>query len=60
MEAFFKVAKIKHEKVLSITTKNAIKEILGTAKSCGLTVEGKNPVEVQKEVDNGIYDSLLK
>ena len=60
IDAVVKVAKIKHEKILSISTRNAVKEVLGTALSCGLTVEGKNPTEIQKEVDNGTYDSLLK
>jgi large subunit ribosomal protein L11 len=25
----------------------------------GITVEGKDPREVQKEVDEGVYDSVL-
>jgi large subunit ribosomal protein L11 len=39
--------------------KNAVKEVLGTAISCGITVEGKHPRDVQKEIDQGLYDKVL-
>ncbi len=34
--------------------------VLGTALSLGLTVNNRNPKELVKEVDQGLYDSLLK
>jgi large subunit ribosomal protein L11 len=39
--------------------KRAVKEVLGTCVSMGVTVEGKDPKDVQKEVDEGKYDSTL-
>jgi large subunit ribosomal protein L11 len=48
-----RIAKMKAGEVLSYDLKNTIKEILGTCLSMGVTVEGKNPREVQKEIDEG-------
>jgi len=39
--------------------KAAVKEILGTGVSMGVTVEGKDPRAVQKEIDEGKHDALL-
>ncbi|MGD2249968.1 MAG: 50S ribosomal protein L11 [Candidatus Methanofastidiosia archaeon] len=50
MEQVEKVARIKIENMLSYTEKNAVKEVLGTCVSMGVTVEGKDPREVQKEL----------
>jgi large subunit ribosomal protein L11 len=38
----------------------ATKEVVGTCVSMGLTVEGKDPKTVQKEIDEGIYDDKLQ
>ena len=54
-----KIAKMKEEVLLSLGLKNAVKEVLGTAISCGLTVENKHPHEVQKEIDDGVHDSSI-
>lgn len=59
MEQALKVARMKFDALLSPNYKNAAKEIIGTCVSMGITVEGKDPREVQKEVDEGIYDSVL-
>jgi large subunit ribosomal protein L11 len=40
--------------------KSKVKQIVGTCKSVGVTVEGKNPKEVIKEIDEGKYDDQLK
>jgi len=40
--------------------KGAAKEIMGTCVSMGVTVEGKDPREAQREVDDGKYDAILK
>lgn len=61
MEQIVKVAKEKLDVMLSKENlKKAVKEVLGTALSMGLTVEGKDPKEVQKEVDEGKWDSVIK
>jgi len=59
MEQMVKIAKIKGPQLLAPDTKNATKELLGTCVSIGVTVEGKDPREVQKEIDAGNYDNLF-
>jgi len=53
---FEKVVKIAKERLnytLAKDLRKAIKEVLGTCVSMGITVEGKDPREIQKEVDEG-------
>jgi large subunit ribosomal protein L11 len=59
MEQILKIAKIKGSQLLSPTVKKATKELLGTCVSLGVTVEGKDPREVQKDVDAGNYEQLF-
>ena len=60
MEQLVKIAKMKRMQLLSTDTKRAVKEILGTCVSMGVTVEDKDPREVQKEIDEGKHDAILK
>lgn len=53
IEQITKIAKIKRSEVLSYDLKSAVKEVLGTCASMGVTVEGKNPKDVQREIDEG-------
>lgn len=50
MDQVRKVAKIKMENMLSYNEEAAMKEVLGTCVSMGVTIEGKSPKEVQKEL----------
>jgi large subunit ribosomal protein L11 len=59
MEQLVKIAKIKAPQLLAPDTKNATKELLGTCVSMRVTVEGKDPREVQSEIDSGTYDKLF-
>jgi large subunit ribosomal protein L11 len=59
MEQVIKIAKMKIEQMLAPNLKAAAKEVIGTALSMGVTVEGKDPREVQREIDQGIYDELF-
>jgi large subunit ribosomal protein L11 len=59
MEQILKIAKIKGPQLLSPTIKKATKELLGTCVSLGVTVEGKDPREVQKDIDAGNYEQLF-
>jgi large subunit ribosomal protein L11 len=59
MEQLIRIAKVKRTEVLAKNLKGAVKEILGSCVSMGVTVEGKDPKEVQKEIDQGKYDQLL-
>jgi large subunit ribosomal protein L11 len=59
MEQMVRIAKIKGPQLLATNVKDATKELLGTCVSLGVTVEGKDPREVQKEIDDGTYESLF-
>lgn len=59
VEQALKVARMKFDALLSNDYKNAAKEVIGTCVSMGITVEGKDPREVQQEIDQGKYDDIL-
>jgi large subunit ribosomal protein L11 len=54
-----RIAKVKQPQLLASTLKDATKELLGTCVSMGVTVEGKDPREVQNEIDEGNYEELF-
>lgn len=60
IEQVLKVAKMKSDSLLAKDYKGAVKEIIGTCVSMGITVNGKDPREVQKEIDDGFYDKQLE
>jgi len=55
-----RVAEMKGDKLLARSLKAAVKEVLGSCVSMGVTVEDKDPREVQREIDEGKHDSLLE
>jgi len=59
MEQVIGIAKLKRSEVLAKDLKAAAKEILGSCVSMGVTVEDKDPREVQTEVDEGKHDELF-
>ncbi|WP_297069025.1 50S ribosomal protein L11 [Thermococcus sp.] len=59
MEQVVRIAKAKVEQMLASDLKTATKEVIGTALSMGVTVEGKDPREVQHEIDEGVYDEVF-
>src|SRR4030042_1398583 len=58
MEQVVRIAKIKRPELLAPKTKKATKELLGTCVSMGVTVEGKDPGEGQKEMAEGKNEML--
>jgi large subunit ribosomal protein L11 len=54
-----RVAKMKQDSLLGVTFKKRVKEVVGTCVSMGVTVEGKNPKDVLKDIDAGFYNELL-
>lgn len=60
IEQLIRIAKAKRTEVLATNLKAAVKEVLGSCVSMGVTVEGKDPKDVQKEIDQGKHDELLK
>ena len=59
LEQIIRIAKVKSNDVLARDLKASVKEVLGTGVSMGVTVEGKDPREVQKEINEGKHDALL-
>ncbi|MCS7103220.1 MAG: 50S ribosomal protein L11 [Candidatus Korarchaeum sp.] len=59
MDQVVKIAKMKLNDANTPSFKNIVKQVLGTALSMGVTVEGKDPREIQREVDLGVWDSLI-
>ena len=59
MEKVVSIAKSVFQKSLSLSLKEAVKEVVGTALSLGLTVDGKNPKEVIQDIEDGKYESLI-
>lgn len=53
------LARKKSTELLAKSLKMAAKEVLGSCVSLGVTVEGKDPREVQREIDDGKHDSLF-
>lgn len=60
MDQVVKIAGLKRSGSLARTLKAAVKEVLGTCVSMGVTVEGKDPREVQRELDEGKYEEAVK
>ncbi len=54
------VSILKKNDLTAKTLKSAVKSIISTAGSIGLTINGKDFKQVLKEVDEGLYDEILK
>jgi large subunit ribosomal protein L11 len=59
IEDIIKIAKIKQVNMLEKNLKNAVKSILGTARTLGLLVENKNPNDLVNDVNEGIFDKEI-
>ncbi|MHA1167717.1 MAG: 50S ribosomal protein L11 [Candidatus Hodarchaeales archaeon] len=59
-KALIEVAEGKKDSMLGKTMKAVVKEVIGTAMSTGITIEGKSAKEVLQEVNEGKYDSYFK
>ena len=53
MEQVIEIARTKKQQSLSYTLREVVKEGLGTCNSMGVTVEGKSPKEVTREIEEG-------
>ena len=58
-EAAVRIAKMKLDGMLSYELKTAVKEVVGTCRSMGVTVDGRKPSEVITAINEGKYDSAL-
>jgi large subunit ribosomal protein L11 len=59
IETALKITRMKFDSLLANDYKSGIKEVIGTCVSMGLSVDGKDPREAQKDVDAGKYDDIL-
>ncbi|MBS7633173.1 50S ribosomal protein L11 [Candidatus Bathyarchaeota archaeon] len=59
IEQIIRIAKIKRAELLAKTLKGASKEVLGSCVSMGVTVDNRDPREVQKDLDQGKYDEMF-
>jgi large subunit ribosomal protein L11 len=60
LDDVLKIVEAKKDKFLEKTVKAAVKSILGTALSVGLTIEGEDPREIQRRIEDGEYDDKIR
>jgi large subunit ribosomal protein L11 len=60
MEQVAKIATMKMPSSYAKSPKTAAKEIMGTCVSLGITVDSRDPREVQKELDKGKWDQIFQ
>ena len=53
------IAEQKHPDLLSYDLKNAAKEVVGTCTSLGVTIEGNDPREFKRRIQEGEYDEYF-
>lgn len=54
------IAARKQSDLLSYDLKNAAKEVVGTCTSLGVTIEGNDPREFKRRIDDGEYDEFFE
>lgn len=59
-ETVCKVARMKSTDLLAMDLRGAVKEVIGSAQSAGITVDGKDAYDVQQEIEEGKYDDRLE
>ncbi len=59
LEAIIRIARMKQESMLSYDLRNAVKEVIGTCRSVGVTVEGMKSKDAIAAVDAGQFDDQL-
>jgi len=60
VEQVTKIASMKLPGSYALSNTTAAKEVLGTCVSMGITVDGRDPREIQKEISEGKWDKLFK
>ena len=59
IEQIISIAKTKSQNLLSRDFKSAVKTIVGTCASLGILIENKPAVEIEREIDDGVYDKEI-
>lgn len=60
LDQIINVVGAKKDKFLEKNLKLAVKTVLGTALSIGISVEGQDPREIQKRIENGEFDDKVR
>ncbi len=55
-----KVARMKDTDLLGMDLRGAVKEVIGTAQSMGVTIDGEDAYEVQQKIGEGEFDDQLE
>lgn len=59
-ETACKIARMKSTDLLAMDIRGAVKEVIGTADSMGVTVDGEDAYEVQQKIGDGEYDDKIE
>jgi large subunit ribosomal protein L11 len=59
IEQIISVAKTKKQNLLCKDLKSSVKTVIGTCGSLGVLIENKTAPEIEKDIDNGVYDSEI-
>jgi large subunit ribosomal protein L11 len=59
VEQVLKIAEMKKDSMLGKDKKSRFREVVGTCVSMGVTVDGKEPKDILKEIDAGGYAGLF-
>jgi large subunit ribosomal protein L11 len=60
IEQIISIAKTKFPNLLCRDLKSAVKTVAGSCLSLGILIENKNPVEIEEEIEKGIYDKEIQ
>jgi large subunit ribosomal protein L11 len=55
-----KIAKMKSESMLAVDLKSAVKEVVGTCVSIGLTIDNEDPKTIIEAIKSGEYDKFFE
>ena len=59
-ETSCKIARMKASDLLAMDLRGAVKEVIGSADSAGITIDGKDAYDVQQEIKEGKYDDQIE
>ncbi len=59
-ETVAKIARMKESDLLAMDLRGAVKEVIGSAQSMGITIDGEDAYDVQQKIDEGEFDSQLE
>lgn len=59
IEQIIKISKMKESSLIVNNLKSAVKSVIGSCGAMGVLVEGKEPLEINPEIDSGKYDKEI-